>query len=452
MQCALTAWNWLRIAVAVFSVSVAAGQTNPTAPPTEPPVQNQNESNITPPMPPIEPLTPEWFDGPPRKDFAWDVRVTPAILTFRQRQLVRIEAAFRGGALSKAGLLSGDLFIVLKLGVKDGPWLPGFSVRTFDIPTKLASRSEVHALFGLYAEPGTYRASLLAYERRTGKRNLWHGVLRVPNIVRDPLPGDDPVGPAIEFLPAAPPTTSGRGWVLSHDPWDFEHGRQTIPVANDAPVEVDVVANLSLSDTANSRRAEAPDWMYQFNAAVVTEISYVLSEFGVKNGCTRLSALDIPRQEVLADFEDTRTFDWSWIHTALQNRSRDKIDVHTLANAKKTPSFLASYLARLASDPRRCAGQEGRTPVRILIVVSDAFVFPYRTEMRQAQPSAAWASSYYLELVPMFGPRWDEMRNVLKPLNPVRMEVANPDGFRRILVQLIHEIERISRSKAVPPH
>ena len=447
MTRAMTAGNCLRIVVFVLTCSaVVLAQPSNTGGAV--PATSQGNERIGSHEPGLENLAPDWFQRPARKTFAWEVHVFPPVLTYRQRQLVQIEATFRGSALQRAGLTSGDLFLVLKVGTQERRWLPGYAVRHFEIPPRLPAGSEVRALFAMYVEPGAYTASLIAFERRTGKGNLWHGAVRVQPIYRDPLPGRQDDIPAVEFLPAAPPGAKGRLWMMSHDPWEFGEGKLTIPLANDVPVEVDLVANLSLSGSTNSRRSEAPEWAYQINAATVTEISRVISEMSLKNGCVRFSALDIPRQELLANDDDTRTFDWSRIHAAFESRERAKIDARTLAGEKKTPSFLSKYVAQLAAGSRGCGTHQGKPLLRILIVVGDAFTFPYGTEMTQVQPTRAWALCYYLELVPVTGPRWDEIRRVLKPLNPVRLEVSTPAEFRRAFVQLIHEIERVS---ATPP-
>jgi len=400
--------------------------------------------------PQVEIPVPRWSQGPKRHDFSWSVKVLPPTLTFQQRQLVTIEATFRAGDLRKAGL-ANDLYFVLKVADEDGTWLPGSSVGRFEMPPKVASHDHVRALFGMYIEPGTYKASLMAFDNRTNKGNLWYGTVQVRPIYRDPLPGGEQHFPAVEFLPASPPFASGLGWMMTHDPWEFGQNTLTIPVGNETPLEVDVVANLSLSDTANSRHSQAPDWMYQINAATVTEISRVLAEMNLKSGCIRLTALDIPRQEFFADREYTHNFDWSRIRRAMEARQRSKIDVHVLAAEKKTPSFLSTYLSLLANDPPACTTPDGGPPVRVLILISDAFSFPYGTEMVRARPSNAWTRCYYMELVPEVGPHWDQINNVLKPLNPVRVEVSTPAGFRRVLGQLVHALEKAAGKPDSPP-
>lgn len=462
MQYVTNVSSWLRtfVVAVVCSAVLAAGQISPPAEnPKQPEIQAPDLNNVPAKSQPGRPAqasplpeipVQEWLQGPARKDFPWDVRVLPPILTFQQRHLVRIVATFRAGNLRKAGVSPVGLYFVMKLAGEDGRWLPGDSHRSLQLRYEPAPGDFVRSLFGAYVQPGRYRIALMAYDPRTHKGNLWRGGVRVPPVNGDPLPGLERKVPPAEFLRPSPPIPGARGWLLSYDPWDFGQGTLALPARNAYPLAVDVVANLSLSDATRSRHAEAPDWVYQLNAVIVTAISHVISETSLESGCIRLSAMDIARHELLADREAARSFDWSRIRLALDTMDRSKIDARTLAGEKKTPAFLADYLAQLAADPSPCGASGGLPPKRVLIVVTDAFIFPTGTEMVQAHPTSAWARCFHLELVPVVGPHWDQIGTVLKPLNPVRLEVSTPVGFRKALAHLIHDMEKLSGSPAEP--
>lgn len=400
--------------------------------------------------PPTDIPIESWLQGPDRTDFGWKVEVGQPYLTFRQRYQVSVVARFRADSLYKGGLAAADLHFVTKFAAEDGRWLPGQSYSQYASPPKLAAGDLIHWISSVYAKPGTYRIAVMAYDRLHRKGNLWRGTVHIAPINQDQLPGSDANLPAVEFLLPSLPITGGAGLLMLRDPWDFGRGSLTFPLRNDVPVEVDIVANLSLSDITKRRHSEAPDWLYQMNAANVTEISRVISEMDLKSGgCIRFSALDIPRQDLFVDGVDAHGFDWSDIKATLQARERSKIDVHTLAGEKRTPSFLTSYLTKLAGDPPHCKTQAAKTPVRVLVVVGDNFTFPYGTEMVHMRPSDAWARCYYVELVPIAGPRWDEVGTLLKSLNPVRLEASTPAGFRKVLAQMIRDIEKLSKNPAV---
>ncbi len=208
---------------------------------------------------------------------------------------------------------------------------------------------------------------------------------------------------------------------------------------------MDIVANVSLSAVTRGRHSEAPEWFYTANAAKVTEVSRVLSEMNLKGGCILLSTLDISRQEVLFNRANTGDFDWSRVGAALQARERGKIDVRALAGEKKTSRFLVAYLTKLAESQPICKTPDGRAPIRVLIVVSDNYIFPNGTEIARFGSTKAWDRSYYVELVPVAGPHWDEIGALLKPLNPLKLETATPVKFRNTLARLVQDMERSSR-------
>ncbi len=462
MRYATNASGRLRVFVAVLvcAAGLAAGQATPSAESLKaPPAQAPGLTHVPAESQPVPPATArplpeipveEWLQGPARRDFAWDVRLLPPILTFQQRHLVQVVATVRADSLRKAGVSGAGLYFVMKLAGEDGHWLPGDSHRRLQLRSEPTHGDYYRSLFSVYVQPGTYQIALMAYDSHTHKGNLWRGGVRVPAVNNDPLPGLERNVPPVEFLRPAPPIPGARGWLMSYDPWDFGHGALTLPVRNALPVEMDVVANLSLSDTTRLRRSEAPEWVYQVNAAIVAAISHVISEISLQNGSIRLTAMDLSRHELLADRQETRLFDWSRLQFAVNTTERSKIDAQALAGEKKTPAFLANYLAQLGGDPAPRGASGGLPPKRVLIVVSDAVVFPMGTEMLQAQPTSAWSQCFHLELVPVVGPHWDQIGAVLKPLNPVRLEVSNPAGFRKALAQMIRDIEKISGSPGTP--
>ena len=77
-------------------------------------------------------------------------------------------------------------------------------------------------------------------------------------------------------------------------------------------------------------------------------------------------------------------------------------------------------------------------PRHVLIVVSDAFLFPLKTEMTEVDAHALPnLRCYYLEMEPVVGLRFDEIAKVLKPLHPERFSLVHPVHFRRTLAQII---------------
>lgn len=380
-----------------------------------------------------------WLHASDRQDFPWQVRVGRPWLTFQQRRLTQVEVSFHISDLLKAGISLPDLYFVVKLGREDGSWFFGQSYRRFVPPPDLKPSDHVRSIANVYVVPGTYRVAVMAYDALHRRGNLVRQTLNVPVLKEDPLPGTERDLPKVEFLPPANPMRIGRGrfqaW-LTMDPWALGAGDLAIPVATTRPVLVDVVANVSLSEVTNQRHSEAPDWIYQINAATLLQVGHVFSQLDLKNGCVRLSMVDLRRQKIFVDHVEVHALDWITIRRELESLNRNKIDVGALAGQKQEPAFLARYLEGLWTATQECRLSDPQ-PAHVLIMVSDAFVFPNGAKMTTVDPRRMMGNeAYYLRLVPAIGAHWDELRAVLKPVHPVQFDVANSRDFRKVLAHL----------------
>jgi len=395
--------------------------------------------------PPPEIPVDNWLQGQNRQDFPWRVDVGQSWLTFQQRRYVQTRITFRVRDLLKAGVSLRDLHLVVKLATGDGHWLPGQSYTHFEPPPGLAAGDEIHSLTNLYVRQGTYKVAVMAYDAANHRGNLWRETLRVGPLKEDPLPGTDRDLPQAEFLPAAVPLQRGHrrglGSLITFDPWALGHGELVLPVGNVRPVQVDIVANVSLSTATDRQSSEAPDWEYQLNGATVLQVSNVLSQLKLKTGCVRVSALDVRRQKIFADHEDARSLDWPGLRQAIVGVNRNKIEADTLAGQKHEPAFFAHYLEQLSTAPSPCQ-TDGHVPVHVLIVVSDAFIFPDGAEMTTVRPELIPRGlCYHLRLVPVAGVRWDHIAKVVKPLRPKKFEFSDSARFRKTVAELIAAIE-----------
>jgi hypothetical protein len=395
------------------------------------------------------------FEGPNRQDFPWRVEMGQSWLTFQQRRYVQVRVTFRVRELVKAGVSLRDLHLIVKLASEDGRWLPGQSYTHFEPPPGLAAGDEINSLTNLYVRQGSYKVAVMAYDAAHHRGNLWHGALQLAPLKDDPLPGIDRTLPQVEFLPAAAPLHLGRGRglrsMITFDPWALGQGELLLPVANARPVQVDIVANVSLSAATDWHNSEAPDWEYQMNGAILLQISNVLSQLNLQAGCVRLSALDVRRQKVFVDGQDARILDWSGLRQTISGVNRVKIEAGTLAGEKHEPAFLAHFLEHLSSAPSTCQ-PNGPFPLHILILVSDAFIFPNGARITTVQPELVPIDlCYHLRVVPVAGGRWDEIERVVKPLHPLRFDFSSASGFRKTLAGVISGIEGAAQKPASKP-
>jgi hypothetical protein len=310
-------------------------------------------------------------------------------------------------------------------------------------------------LSNLFLRQGTYKIAVMAYDAAHHRGNLWRGSLPVKPLKDDPLPGIERSLPEAEFLSATEPLRTGRGRglesLITFDPWALGEGELKLPVANQRPVEVDVVANVSLSVATDFRNAEASDWEYQWNGANLLQISNVLSQLDLHGGCIRLSAVDVRRQKIFLDRQDARNVDWVGLGRAISGVNRNTIEVGTLAGEKREPAFLAHYLEQLSTRRKGCQSG-GPSALHVVVMVSDAFIFHNGAQMTTVQPELMPAGGcYHLRIVPVAGGSWDEFGRVVQPWHPVRFDFSDARRFRQVLAKLIAGIERASQ-ETVKPH
>jgi hypothetical protein len=235
-------------------------------------------------LPPDLPID-EWLRGPDRQDFPWKIQVREPWLTFQQRHTVQVRAGFRLRELRKHGLSADDLHLVLKVAGPDGQWVPGEAYSPLQVKPEYGDEIETVATF--YARPGKYKLALIAYDVRNRRGNLWRGGLTVAGVKADPLPDADRSLPIVQFLPQVSAARPSRFFGVHRVVFDASalgQGKLTLPVANERPLQIDIVANLSLSDATNLPDRHPPDWLYKINADTLLQISNVLSQLDVQKG------------------------------------------------------------------------------------------------------------------------------------------------------------------------
>jgi hypothetical protein len=423
--------GWLALAAALILCAPANAPAQ-SSPPSDVPVEN-------------------WLHGSDRQDFPWRVRITQPWLTFQQRHLVQVWITVRARDLLHSEVSPNDLCFVIKVAGEDGRWLPGQAYSRFEPAAGLAPSDEIHSVANIYVREGNYAVAAMVYDSRNRRGNLWRGNLHVGPVKNDPLPGMERDLPRVEFLPPVKPLRLGRsrglGSMITFDPWAIGAGDLLLPVANERPVLVDVAANVSLSEATDTRYSEAPEWEYQLNGGQILQISNVLSQLDLKAGCVRFGAFDLRRQKIFANHTDASRADWTQVGREIRGLDRNKIEAITLARQKQQPAFLARYLEQLSEGSNPCE-LLGPRPLRILIVVSDAFLFPDRAHITTVQPSRMQEGfCYYLRVVPVSGASWDQIERVLKPLRPFRFDFSDATRFRKSLAQLMRNIESVSRER-----
>lgn len=401
--------------------------------------------------PPPEIPIQQWLQGPDHRDFDWKVTVWPPILTFHQRHLQTIQTTLSVGKLMKAEVSLSDLYFVVKVADANGKWYPGQSYSRFEPPPALGTGDQINSFAGIYLRPGKYTAAVMAYDVFHHRGNLSRSNFEILVVKDDPLPDMDRDLPQIDFLPSAePPEHSGPVHIEivtnPHRPndWTFGEGTLRLPVDNETPLVLDVVADFPPSFVVPRRG-------YHWNAALLLQISKVLSQVNLKNGCVRFSAIRILDQKMYLHDEDARKVDWANLQEVLEKAERDAkamhstVDVGTLTARKPDSYRYEKFMEQALAGTSTCDGGKQMTR-HVVIVVSDAL--PSFREMVtapvQAQSLPA-AEYYHVELdQTVTGPRSDDVEGLLKSLHPVQFRLKNATQFRQALAHVISDIEKTS--------
>lgn len=403
-------------------------------------------------VPPDLPLT-QWLNGPNRTDFPWKVGFREPWLTFQQRHTVQVHADFRQRDLRKRGISLDDLHFILKIAPENKDWLPEQAYSHAEIKPEYGD--ELSSIATFYARPGKYKVALIAFDSKNRSGNVWHSNLTVPAVKDDPLPDTDRNLPIVQFLPQATTPRSPRGFGIHRVVFDssaFGAGTLNLPVSNNQPIQLDVLVNLSLSDATNFRDHQAPDWLYQANADTLLQIANVVSQIGLKDGCVRLTAIDVLRQETFVDQADALSVDWDKLARQVKELQRIKIAARVLANQKDTGDIFASLVEKLV-DGSPCPSA-APAPLHVVAVVGDAFLFPPNAARRVLRIRNE-GRAYYFKLMPIGAGNWDQLEAMLKPMHPTHFEFANSVRFRRALAAFIDQLQTISQGphpgSAPPP-
>lgn len=413
------------------------------------------------------------LQGPDRQDIPWKVQVVQDV-TLQQRHLVQVLATIRGRDYFK-GVSLRDLHIVTKVADADGNWLDGQSYDYFKQPRDLSVRDAVHSFANLYLKPGEYTIAEIAYDSLHNTGNVWRTKLTVPAVVA-PIPDLERDFPVVEFLPRSQAALDLKSadWDLNPplvlhslmlDPLSLGHGRANLPVGNKKPLLIDVIVNLSddieesgraLGHPYGSLRTFGVDpcypncgyaWLFQrensaaykYNEGLALQAGNLVSQLSPEAGCVRFSAMDVLRQDLIADRVDTSSADWDAISQKIASTDLNVIDVKALRE-KETELRFRSFVEVVNADGYAC-GLPGQTPEHVLIVVGMDMSFPPNTEIAAVRASKPKPRCYYL-LMQFNGapPSWDELDRILKPLEPKRLPFIGAQQLRKQVAFIVKDL------------
>jgi len=167
-----------------------------------------------------------------------------------------------------------------------------------------------------------------------------------------------------------------------------------LPVHTQAPVQVDVVFNLTgnqqLSLTPNNLDSFRPPYAEDALRGAIA----LLAQLAPSHGCVRVSAIDILRLKVALDRSSADPeSNLNQIQQAIPIvRDNASVDAHTLAGRTKAREFFHRFLEKVISDNAACSPGFLNAD-RAIISVSDSLIFPEGTGNRYHPLNVAILSS-----------------------------------------------------------
>jgi len=386
----------------------------------------------------------DWLKGAPEGHLKWSAQTLFPHLSVHQRLIAGVSARIDGSEF--VGRKPGQLVVFVELRDSDNRTYRTYGVMNsaeLNRPGDLAL-----AALDMYAfiRPGEYRVAVAVYDRESKEHVLKRLKLRVPELTRDPLPNLWNSLPAVEFIDMSqePP-----------DRWFFPDavGRLNLPVANAAPLRVDVVVNESPTENSMGRAGRTT----RRNMGSLIPALKVLSQMEIQNGSVNVALLDLERRKVSFTQDNAVTLDWAGLKAALQDNDPNTIDVKALEHHEQNAQFFISEIRK------RCE----TNPTGALIVLSGPMAFAKGQDLTPI-PAVPGAKVFYIRYYPpspgpsvglaprgrgmgppppMIGRRSmmsqdDSLAATLKPLSPKRFDVSTAGEFRSALAAIVSELSR----------
>lgn len=376
----------------------------------------------------------------------WTSRLSEPKLSTYQRLIVSVTAEVDGGELAKRRGKGRFLLLVQVTDENGAVWQNHLDMDLTHIEEGIKSSNVDFTLF-FFILPGEYQVTLAVYDDATSEHSVRRHRLHVNPLKNDPLPSAWAGLPPVEFIPVLDPPEK---WYLP-----TLEGKLNLTASPREPVHIDLVVNLSASEhLAGSSQAQTRIFEIMLPAAkVLSQVDWGDSPFG-------FTLLDLSRNRVLYQQENTRPVDWSLAGASLKDVNAGIIDAHALEQRARTANFFVSEIRRRI---RSAASRHAGGPP-VVIVLSSAFRFteaqtfqpvdhdgPYAAKVfyiRYQPPSRLILPSPGVARLPETPIRADysiedQLAPLLKPLEPHIFEIGTGYQLRRVLAAMLAEISKL---------
>lgn len=387
-----------------------------------------------------------------RRDFQWTVWGAKPQLSYQLRYLVAVTAIIPADGLGNRAA-SVPLMGTMSVADEAGHPLKETGLITLNLPEVLAGQ-EIRFVAGVYLRSGSYRVSVTVNDPGTGKRNIWHGQVRVPALPGNPLPNWEDHFPRVEFAADVPDGILPGGPRRGMEIWPLAHPVSSIQVPASEPIRIDLVlagakAMQPRPDmTSGSRRGGSPPVFLPagpnsgwFTSAigVPLQIGSLLSMLNLQNGCVRVSVLDYRQNRVFVDRQDARSVNWEQLQGEIWGPAQKVVSRDALEHWQEPIEFLRQQLVAIAADADGC-GAAGQKCRRMVVLVCLDFLVRRGSMITVLDPKACTGCRFYY-FHPGIATDWAVTR-MLKPARPRTLNFADPRSLGKALSNFLSELNR----------
>ena len=391
-----------------------------------------------------EPHIPEevdkWARGAEQQDIPWKISVQKPILTFQQRQVVKVTADIDSTVLQK-NEVHRDLLFVIKVADETGKWFPGENFVEQELTARLDKGTKVEMESEVLLRPGNYRIATIMYDSVLHQHNVGFSNVEVSDLKNDALPHLlDPVD-RVEFIRGSDLPGANA----------FSSQRANLPLANRRPIEFDLLVDLSSREPQPAfvrpvdifrqphSRSKRPDDKSYVDRLI--QSASVLSDLAPSTGCVRISAFDAIKKRVELEPTLRESMDWPALREKVLGPDLETISINALAGRKDVPRFILQQFAKLVTQPA-CKPAGTAKPLHVIVLLSHGLSFPDGSQKIKAEDCGC--TFFYLRQQDVFVVG-DDLKSMMSPLTPRILGFDDPNQFRRKLADLLHDLQNLAQ-------
>jgi hypothetical protein len=381
-----------------------------------------------------------------REQIPWTVSLSAPELRLDQRLGVEVKVSLSQSDL-KRHATKHDLVLMVRVAQQGTGWLPGFEWLALPVDEPLASGTGIEFQVFFLARPGNFRVGIVLLDRISGHSSVTVRPLRVDPLRNDPLPH------AFRSLPAAEFVSSVEGFEAAF--LSKMTGKLWLPVETRRKVQMEILANFTLSEEFRLRQRNPPAFArfrrrsrppsVEDNLLATLAALKPLTEFASPDGL-RITGLDLNRRRVVFEQEPLAPPAWQRLQRGVADFKSNVVSADTLLGQKESAEFLREILReRLRNEPAPGGGSasDAEKPLRVLILLSGAMVFPKGADLSPLAPAPSCHCRVYFIRLRLFGNFWDELDSILRPLKPRRFDVSTPADYRRALAAILEDLRKL---------